>query len=44
MADIKASVGSFNPRARDGREAVSNIRLIDRQCFNPRARDGREIS
>ena len=33
---------SFNPRARDGREAFRRISHIQFLGFNPRARDGRE--
>ena len=40
--DYSKELGSFNPRARDGREptACSTIKAI--KSFNPRARDGRE--
>ncbi len=33
---------SFNPRARDGREAYSSTLQSRLPRFNPRARDGRE--
>ena len=32
----------FNPRARDGREALSGFLPLACLSFNPRARDGRE--
>ena len=37
------SLFCFNPRARDGREAVTVSLLPNLSCFNPRARDGREL-
>ena len=36
------NLDSFNPRARDGREANIDILQHGIECFNPRARDGRE--
>ncbi len=33
----------FNPRARDGRDSVSNCSMDDISRFNPRARDGRDF-
>ena len=32
----------FNPRARDGREAIKSAITDTNTSFNPRARDGRE--
>ena len=34
---------SFNPRAREGRDALFFIILKTPDCFNPRAREGRDI-
>ena len=34
---------SFNPRARDGRETLTQMVIRSTHCFNPRARDGREV-
>ena len=36
--------GSFNPRARDGREKRFTVILNRCPRFNPRARDGREMA
>ena len=35
--------GSFNPRAREGRDLSRSIRAQNLTCFNPRAREGRDL-
>ncbi len=32
----------FNPRAREGRDGVTNTKDNENECFNPRAREGRD--
>ena len=34
---------SFNPRAREGRDAELQTGLLPSSCFNPRAREGRDV-
>ena len=39
---VQGSLDCFNPRAREGRDMVSQWRVDEMRGFNPRAREGRD--